>query len=361
MTKGRVIFSKSNLKYTKILFTLFFLIFFFVNAFGMEHLFYVLHNKSSSSIQHTLNILSKHTQSIHTLILQAYQIDQHGNVSGYVNPPILKFAKQHAIKQLALVTNASFDDSAVHQFLHHPLAQKKALQTLLELCKKNQYDGIQFDFEMISLQDRNSLTEFYCSAAQLLHAHHLLVSFAIAPQLSPSSPYQKRLYEVWKGAYDLKALSHFADFVSIMAYNQHEHGTVPGPTAGIQWTEAVVNYALHYMPAEKISLGIPTYSSYWYTGTPSGKPHGKIATRLAEITYHEVLGLLKKYHTHLQWNPNDKINYAMYERNWLNEYIFAEDAASFKEKTALAKKYQLKGISVFYLGIEDPNIWRVLQ
>jgi spore germination protein YaaH len=62
----------------------------------------------------------------------------------------------------------------------------------------------------------------------------------------------------------------------------------------------------------------------------------------------------------LHWDNNEKINYAFFTHDWLNEYIFVEDDQSFKAKLDLAKKYNLRGISVFYIGIEDPRIWNVL-
>ena len=46
----------------------------------------------------------------------------------------------------------------------------------------------------------------------------------------------------------------------------------------------------------------------------------------------------------------------------VEETIFKiiEDAKSFAAKLALVKKFHLRGISVFRLGIEDAGIWPVL-
>jgi spore germination protein YaaH len=43
----------------------------------------------------------------------------------------------------------------------------------------------------------------------------------------------------------------------------------------------------------------------------------------------------------------------------VNKYLFIENAKSFSAKYALAIQYQLYGISVFRIGIEDPGIWNV--
>jgi len=60
------------------------------------------------------------------------------------------------------------------------------------------------------------------------------------------------------------------------------------------------------------------------------------------------------------WDADDGVNYAFYQRDWLNQFLFIENSQSFKLKLALAKKYHLRGISVFRFGSEDQNIWNFL-
>ena len=79
-----------------------------------------------------------------------------------------------------------------------------------------------------------------------------------------------------------------------------------------------------------------------------------------DISYRQAQKLLKKVHAQLNWDNNSKINYAFFQRDWLNEYLFVENDKSFQAKQALAKKYHLRGVSVFTLGSEDPKIWALL-
>jgi spore germination protein len=76
-----------------------------------------------------------------------------------------------------------------------------------------------------------------------------------------------------------------------------------------------------------------------------------------DLNYPDVLRILRDHHATLQWNPIDQVHYAIYQNNYLYEYIFMEDAASFKAKLALAKKYHLRGVSNWCLGEEDPAVW----
>ena len=330
-------------------------------CFSMENAFYILrpapHVKSKFD-QDAFTSLSQHYQSINILISQAYRINQQGLVAGYMDKDIIQFSRQHNLKIIAMVTNSGFDKDKVHLFLQNRPAQKNAINTLLVLCQENHLNGIQFDFEGVSRKDRLALTKFYHEVYDAFHAKGYLVSFAVVPLVADGkqpTDFQQRKYDNWGGAYDLAALSKYSDFITIMSYDQHTQGTTPGPTANIRWVEATLKYTLHYVPANKISLGIPTYSGYWYIRDQS---HGKLRVNLDDISYQQADNILKKFRVKLNWDNDSKINFAFYQRDWLNEYLFVEDARSFKAKYNLAKKYGIRGISVFNLGNEDPRIWK---
>ncbi len=348
----------------KIVITLLFIAIFIPASYAEENLFYVLRSHAPGQIptaENTLASLKKHYNLIGTLISQAYQVDQNGMVWGYVDPDIASFAKNHNVKLMVMVTNSDFNKEKTHQFLTNPKAQERAIKSIINACQTNHFRGVQFDFEMIPLDDKEALTHFLQTAAHELHQQGFLVSFAVAPLVSDNpqpSEFLKRSYTIWEGAYDLKALGECGDFVSIMTYDQHTSGTTPGPTASYPWVLQAIKYALRFVPAQKISLGIASYSSYWYTGTSSSS--NRLTMHMTEIDYDKVQYLLQKYRANLRWDDVDKVNYAFYQHNWLEEYIFAEDAKSFQTKIDLVKKYNLHGISVFRLGIEDPKIWKVL-
>jgi spore germination protein YaaH len=331
-------------------------------VWAMENLFYILHSKVLN--KKLLDDLQQNVQSINILVSQAYQIDKNGEVTGFINPEMQDFAKKNNVKFVVLVTNKDFDDEIVHKFLENTEGKQKAIKFILDQSVKNHYDGVQFDFEMVPLKDRDKLTHFFKEATDELHARGFTVSFAVAPVVEhrPDEPYfQKKLYKVWEGAYDLGAISKFADFVSIMAYNQHDGGTTPGPTASLPWVQQAVQYALRYLPPQKISLGIATYSGHWYTGTEPGHKAGRVSQHMDAISYEDVVKILQSNNARLWWSYLDKANFSIFERNWLNEYLFVEDAQSFQAKLNLARQFNLRGISVFDLGIEDPKIWQVLK
>lgn len=335
-----------------------------VPCFGMEKAFYILRNSSHIKTQFdktSFASLANNHQSINILISQAYHINARGKVSGFVDEDVITFTQQNNIKLLALITNAGFDNETAHAFLTNRAAQKNALESILNFCQTNRFAGVQLDFEGVSIKDKANLTRFYQQAYNLLHDNGFIVSFAIVPLVADGkqpTDFQQRKYDNWGGAYDLKTLGEYSDFITIMAYDQHTKGTTPGPTANIHWVEAAIKYTLRFIPANKVSLGVPTYSGYWYIRNRS---NGHINVTMDDISYSQADKILKKVNAKLNWDNVNKINYVFYQRDWLNEYLFVENERSFKAKLDLAEKHHLRGISVFNLGNEDPKIWAVLK
>ncbi len=336
-----------------------FLLFYFlcVPAFSLENIFYVLHDKHEAAMQ----FVSNNHVFVNKIIAQAYQIDRNGKLIGSIDPLVIKTSIMYAIPLYAMVTNAGFNVPATHQFLSNETAQNNALNALIAECKKNNIYGVQFDFEMIPLKDKNAFTAFYLKAANMLHAAGLHVSFAVAPVISDKNfktNYQKKLYEVWQGAYDLEKLGKVSDFLTIMSYDQHAEGTTPGAIASIPWDVEVIKYALQFVPPEKISLGIPTYSGLWYMAMNKS---GRVTIHFDAVGYMTAQYILNKNKLFTHWDDVDQVSYSFYDANGVNKYLFIENQKSFEAKYALAEKFHLGSVSIFRLGIEDPGIWEVLK
>lgn len=319
------------------------------SALGMEHTFYILRNETLDN----LTALSK----INILIPQAYVLNQNGIMAGFVAPQLLLAAKKSGFKIMPLVTNENFDYLRFHQFLHNTQAQRIALRFMLNACQQNHFYGLQLDFENVHMSDRKALTHFYQLAATTLHKQGFAISFTIVPLTSnqpPASNYLRARFNNWSGAYDYVMMGKISNFVTLMAYDQHT-GDTPGPVAGYSWDEQIIRYARQYIPANKIYLGIPTYSGFYFT-----ESNGRTSSALAQISYATAMNLIALHHAQLFWDSQDQVNYTFYTNNDLYEYIFLENVNSFQAKYDLAKRYGLGGISVWRIGTEDPKIWNVL-
>lgn len=332
-------------------------------ANNTERLFYLTTDVAESSFsKERLQQVKDHAKSIDIIAPQIYQLDENGVIWGNIDSRLLAIAKEKNLKVMPLIVNSDFNQEKFHNFLHNSIAQERAISEMLSLCEQYHFYGLQFDFENIHVNDKSEFTRFFQLTANRLHQNGFTISIAVVPRTSDIfySDYDRWYFENWAGAYDYQALGQSGDFISVMSYDRHNSLTTPGPLAAIDWVEKTIQSLLKVVPVKKISLGIPNYSGYWSSGKldPGTIPE-KYTYRSKEIQikYTKVLSLLSQFNQSLVWQDQWKSSYVMFTNNEKNEYLFVEDAKSFQAKLELAKRYQLRGISVWALGVEDPAIW----
>lgn len=301
-----------------------------------------------------------HADRISIVAPQVFSIDSLGVISGTVDPRIVTTAHRKGVKVIPLVMNPGFDQPTIHRILNTPDARQRAVDNLVDLCTRNRFDGLQFDIENVSVADKDALTSFMRESAAALHRVGCSVSAAVVPRTSddpgPTS-FHRWIFENWRGAYDYKALADALDFISYMTYAQHTGGTPPGPVAGYTWMEDALRFVLSLgVPPSKISLGIPSYSDWWY---PSYDSQAGSRMRGNDISHATAMGLLARHDAKPVWDDRDKTAYAFWSNAGVNEFLWMEDARAFAAKVELARKYKLRGYSVWVLGTEDPKVWAV--
>ena len=331
-----------------------------VPAFGqaeeVEVLFYTRDREDA------FQSFAAHVEQIDVVGPQVYQVREDGVVWGEIDPRLLDLARRHDVKVMPLIRQPGFDQETFHQLMHDSEARARTVAALVDLAREHDFWGWQFDFENIRLADRDAFTTFYREAADALHADGRTLSVAVVPfdGRTAATAYQRFMQANWRGAFDLAALAEIGDFISLMTYDQHTRRTPPGPIAGLPWVRGMLDHALaEGVPPEKLSLGIPTYSGYWYATHDdtrglhaSGRP----------TDYATTHGLIERHGAEPVWDPEQGASWAVWNNRGTFEYVFLEDRRAFEAKLDLLDEYPgLRGISVWVLGLEDPAIWDALD
>jgi spore germination protein YaaH len=311
-----------------------------------------------------------HAEKIDILVPTWYSVDANGLVSGGPNPLVLETARQHHVPIMPIVVNGEFSQEDFHKLLMNRAAYETMASRLMAACKENGYIGFQFDFENVNWMDRSALSTMVSNVASEFHGAKLQLTIATVPN-APGAPgeggFSNWIYENWRGAYDLKALAQSVDLICLMTYDQHTRWTAPGPVAGWAWTTGNLDYALKFVPREKLSLGIPLYGYHWFAGTP-GKAPGQPGSPPADkpnpsaeyIATDDALDLARAYGGRVEWDPVDRSSWFFFYRDDLREWIFFTDAHTFRERYALVKDRSLQGFCSWVLGTEDAAIWDLL-
>lgn len=336
-------------------------------AFARENLVYLTNDLAGEHFlsEHKLKLIEDHHQNIDILAPQVFSLNEQGHIVGHLDEQMFVIAKKYHIKVMPLVINANFDQEMMHRFLNNDTAKANAIQRMINLARENDLYGWQFDFENINIGDKAKFTEFFKDTARALHREKYTLSIAIVPHTTQElkSPYDRYIAQNWSGAFDYKPLGQYADFVTIMSYDNHTSLTTPGPIAPYAWVNKTLKVMLKDIPANKISLGLPAYSGFWHTAQlASATLPEKYSYRSKEsqISYRHVISLIKKLKAKVLWNKEWQASYSIVTNDDKLVYLFIENAASFNAKHKLIQKYHLRGFSLWQLNMEDPLIWQTL-
>lgn len=305
-----------------------------------------------------------HSKQIDLIVPTWYQVDENGLVTGAPNDLVMGRAQSEKLPVMPIV--ALFNKKGFHSLATDAVAQTRLNEALIRECKLHGYIGFQFDFENIDWTDRDLLSALVKTSAEALHKQGLQLTIATVPN-APGYPgsggFAKWIYTDWRGAYDLAAIGKYVDLVCLMTYDQQTRWTQPGPVAGWQWTVDNLQYALQFVPREKLSLGIPVYGYHWFTGAPIvDKTTGeeKPNPQAEYIGAPDALLLAQQFGGKPAWDAEDHSAYFYFYRDQMREWIYYTDLRTFKDRYELTEKNGLDGFCSWVLGEEDPAIWSFL-
>jgi spore germination protein YaaH len=156
-----------------------------------------------------------------------------------------------------------------------------------------------------------------------------------------------------KTAFDHEQLSGIVDYIVTMAYDQYYQGsTSPGSVSGLSWAEEGIQEFLAYgIPRDKLILGIPFYVREWKL-QDDGKLVGSRAVYMKDVP---ALVAAKK--PVMAWDEKFQQYRGEYTDGGYHYVFWLEDQATVEQRIALAKEYDLAGVSAWRLGYDFTDMW----
>ncbi|PEZ84333.1 glycosyl transferase family 2 [Bacillus cereus] len=285
--------------------------------------------------------LKENIDSLTILVPEWYHLKADLTISSEIKPEIVKLAEKNHVKIMPLLTNytqeASGPDSElIHKLLNSPDHVKtKFINDLVKQVEKNQFSGINIDFEAIPESDRENLTNFMKELTTVFHKHHLLVT-----QDVPAND----------KAFDYGALAKVIDRMIVMMYDEHYGAGVPGPIASNKWFEHTLNEL--DIPSEKL---IVAFGNYGYDWEVNSKEPAK------SVTFSEVMTMAQDSNIKIQWDKISGNPYFRYKTGETEHTAWFLDGVTLYNQVKIAMNNNAKGFALWRLGAEDPAIWKVLK
>ncbi len=232
--------------------------------------------------------------------------------------------------------------------------RERLAEQIAKAIEEYGFDGVNVDIENLTERDREDYVELVRLIRDKL-PRAKEVSVAVAANA-------KGVNNGWQGSYDYAALARYSDYLVIMAYDEHSEGGVQGPVASLSFVEDSIKYALKYVPAEKIVLGVPFYGRYWRVGQKYGgygvhlnKAHEMLKRFNGKVEFDKYTASPKAIMT---VGPGSG-DYKLFGKSLpQGTYVmWFENEDSIKHKLRLVQKYGLKGAGSWSLGQETADTW----
>ena len=313
---------------------------------------------------------------------------------------LIKTAREKKVRVIPTVMWANA--AAMHKILSNTQKRIALEDAIAALVKKNNFDGIDIDFEGKYAKTRNYFSTFLKGLYQRLGKKWVMCT------IEARTPLDSRYDNIPKDiqyANDYVAINKYCDRVRIMTYDQgaidlrlNEIAAGPYvPVSDPKWVEKVIRLTMKTISKNKIVIGIPTYG-YEYEVTPlkedgyrydllwafNPKYALELAGQLGIAPERNMAGeqsfiyrptstaqIFSEANTaDITLSNNDIIATTTFSQLTVSatstsapfNILWWSDASAIKDKVALAKKLGVRGVAIFKIdGGADPAIWDALK
>lgn len=245
---------------------------------------------------------------------------------------------------LANITEGRWAYQPVARMLHDPELMRRHVADIVALVQREDYIGIDIDYEDLRAGDRDAFTAFIAHLGAELHAVDKKLSVALFAKTTDAGSDERNV------AQDYAAIGRAADQVRLMGYDYHWATSKPGPVAPIGWIRDVLDYAKSRIPADKVVLGVPLYGYDWADG------HG------TSVTWLEAYRLAISHGARVHYDQESQTPWFRYTDGKGREHeVWFENASSSKAKFEAARGAGIRGVYLWMFGYEDVGTWSELR
>lgn len=265
--------------------------------------------------------------------------DNNGNINNLASAEYVATCHNEGIQVWALVSNieVKVDEASVLNVTSH---RDALVNNLIAASTAAGVDGINVDFESLSIECKNGFAQFIRELSIACEKADLFLSV---------DNYPPRDFNLF---YNRSLQADYADYVILMAYDEHNSSTEPGSTASLPFVREAVANTLEEVPAEQLVLALPFYTRVWTTSASGTSCKAQGMKKIPEI--------LAEAGATATWQEDLAQNYAEFSNEEGLVQIWIEDASSLAEKMKVKQENGLAGLAFWKLGLQPPEIWTTI-
>lgn len=288
--------------------------------------------------------------------------DTDGNLTSLASSDYVNYAHQVNLDVWATVRDFhgginSYDET--YEVLSYTSKRENLTNQIIAAALQTGIDGINLDFELISTECGEHYIQFVRELSVKCRQNGLVFSVDnYVPQ-----PYNEH--------YDLKEQGIVADYVVIMAYDEHTEGSYEaGSVSSYNYVKDGIKNAAKSVSSDKLIAAVPFYTRLWLEtpktdaeleseeGTEAANYKNKVSS--TALGMDEAQQVVQDAGAQTEWDDTTKQNYAQWETEDGTYKIWLEDTKSLEEKLKLIKSDNLAGVAEWKLGWENSDVWDMI-
>lgn len=277
--------------------------------------------------------------------------DGQGNVKSKGDKAYVNWAHRSGMEVWGLMDN-SFDPDITKEAVASYETRTHIIEQMLEYAQTYHLDGINIDFENVYTVDGPNITQFVREIKAMARIHGLMLSVDVTPKSNS---------EMWSAFLDRRSLGSFADYIVVMAYDEHWAASPKaGSVASLPWTESSMRRILEEdeVPSNKLIMAVPLYTRIW---TEETNDQGELKVSSKAVGMSTIADLIKEKKLKPVLDKQSGQNYVEYSEDGATKRIWIEDAVSLQARVDLVASLKLGGVAAWNRSFADASAWETLK
>ena len=268
--------------------------------------------------------------------------DNDGNYECLVDQSYVKKAHDMGLQVWGVVDNFNKGENVKSEILFsRTTVRQRLIDSLMKDVKAYEMDGINLDIESIKAEAGPHYVQFIRELSVSCRKEGIILS---VDNTVPAG---------YSAFYNREEQGRVADYVIIMAYDEHHAGGDAGSVASLGYVKKGIEDTLEMVPKEKFINGIPFYTRVWKE--EDGKVTPTSMGIAAAKKWVEEKGII------LEWDEELGQYYGELQEGSIRYQIWMEEEQSISRKMDLIWENRLAGVACWKLGFETQELWNIVK
>lgn len=273
--------------------------------------------------------------------------DELGNFRSFGEASYVNTAHSTGLQVWGVLDNFNYRNETKEQVdeyevLSSTSRRQKLVNGITQTALNLGLDGINIDFEQVASQTGVHYVQFLRELSVACRQNNLVFS------VDDYVPFH------FNEHYRLDIQGQVADYVIIMGYDEHWHGSgEPGSVASIDYVTNGIEKTVANVPAQKVINALPFYTIVWTT-------NGTTVTD-EYLTMNNTPEFLRQVGAEPQWDEITCQNYLEWQSAAGLKQVWLEDADSIRVKLNVMSANEIGGVAVWRLGYGTDAAWELIN